>query len=71
MEWLETGLAFAVTMMIFSSIVSVIIESGHRILRTREKGLQMLMEAIYKDIMWPRLSNQLTDKKASSKSRPF
>lgn len=65
MEWLETGLAFAVTMMIFSSIVSVIIETGHRMLRTREKGLQMIMKALYKDVLWPRLSNQLTDKNAS------
>ncbi len=66
MEWLETGLAFAVTMMIFSSIVSVIIETGHRMLRTREKGLKMLMEALYKDVLWPRLSHQLNEEEASA-----
>ncbi len=66
MEWLETGLAFAVTMMVFSTMVSVIIETGHRILRMREKGLQRIMGTLYEDIIWPRLSNQLNEKKASA-----
>jgi len=65
MEWLETGLAFAITMMIFSTMVSVIIETGHRILRIREKGLQRIMTQIYKKVIWPRLSNRLDAKTAS------
>lgn len=67
MEWLETGLAFAVTMMVFSTMVSVIVETGHRILRIREKGLQRLMATLYEDVIWPRLSNQLGQKKATVK----
>lgn len=67
MEWLETGLAFAVTMMVFSTMVSVIVETGHRILRIREKGLQRLVAALYEDVIWPRLSNQLGQKKATVK----
>ena len=68
MEWLETGLAFAVTMMVISTMVSVSIETGHRILRIREKGLKRLMENLYEDIIWPRLSNQLNEKKASAEN---
>ena len=67
MEWLETGLAFAVTMIVFSTMVSVIVETGHRILRIREKGLQRLMATLYEDVIWPRLSNQLGQKKATVK----
>ena len=67
MQWLETGLAFAVTMMVFSTMVSIIIETGHRILRIREKGLQRLMATLYEDIIWPRLTNQLGQKKATVK----
>ena len=59
MEWLETGLAFAVTIMVFSTVVSVNIETGHPILRIREKGLKRLMETLYEEIIWPRLSNRL------------
>ena len=66
MEWLEAGLAFAVTMMVFSTIVSIIVETGHRFLRVREKGLKMIMTNIYEDIILPRLSVQLGDKKTSS-----
>ena len=66
MEWLEAGLAFAVTMMVFSTMVSVIVETGHRIFRIREKGLQMIMVHVYEDVIWPRLSNHLGEKKTSS-----
>lgn len=66
MEWLEAGLAFAVTMMVFSTMVSVIIETGHRVFRIREKGLRMIMAHVYEDVIWPRLSNRLGEKKISS-----
>ncbi|UCG13234.1 MAG: hypothetical protein JSU72_01715 [Deltaproteobacteria bacterium] len=66
MEWLEAGLAFAVIMMVFSTMVSVIIETGHRFMRIREKGLQKLIGQVYEDVIWPRLSNHLDEKKASA-----
>jgi len=67
MEWLEAGLAFAVIMMVFSTMVSVIIETGHRFMRIREKGLQALIAQVYEDVIWPRLSNHLDEKKTSAK----
>jgi len=66
MEWIEAGLAFAVTMMVFSTMVSVIVETGHRIFRIREKGLQMIMGHVYEDVIWPRLSNRLGEKKTTA-----
>ena len=66
MEWLEAGLAFAVIMMVFSTMVSVIIETGHRFMRIREKGLQRLIAQVYEDVIWPRLPNHLDEKKAST-----
>ncbi|TQV87074.1 hypothetical protein [Aliikangiella coralliicola] len=59
MQWIEASLAFAVTMMVFSTIVSVIIETAHRVLRLREKGLKRLMSHIYRDVIQPRLSHRL------------
>lgn len=55
MLWIEASLAFAITMMIFSTIVSVVVETAHRIFRVREKGLQHLMQHMYSQIIEPRL----------------
>lgn len=54
MEWLEAAVAFAVVMMVFSTIVAVIVESAHMIFRLREKGLRRFMEVVYKDLIHPR-----------------
>ena len=59
MEWLEAALAFAVIMIVFSTMVTAIIEILHRILRLREKGLQDMMQTVYKNVIQPRLSQQL------------
>ena len=56
MEWLEAALAFAVVMMVFSTIVAVIVESAHMVFRLREKGLRRFMEVVHKDIVSPRFS---------------
>lgn len=55
MLWIEAALAFAITMMILSTIVSVIIETGHRIFRVRETGLQQFMVRLHQDIIAPLL----------------
>ena len=58
MPWIEVILAFAVTMMILSTIVSVIIEAGHRLFRVREKGLQQLIQRLHEDTIAPLLPPQ-------------
>ena len=59
MEWLEASLAFAVTMMVFSTMVSVIVESCHRLFRLREDGLRRIVEELFDQTIWPKFSVQL------------
>ncbi len=56
MEWLEAVLAFAVLMMVMSTIVSVLVEMVHRFLGAREKGLQLLVRELYGSYLKPRLA---------------
>lgn len=56
MEWLEAALAFAVVMMVLSTVVAVLVESAHMVLRLREKGLRRFMEVVYKQVVCPRFS---------------
>lgn len=55
MLWIEAALAFAITMMILSTVVTVIIETGHRLFRVREKYLQALMQRLHSDVLIPLL----------------
>jgi hypothetical protein len=59
MEWLEASLAFAVTIMVFSTMVSVIVESFHRIFRLREDGLRRIVEELFDQTIWPKFSVKL------------
>ncbi|MEJ2322223.1 MAG: hypothetical protein P8Z31_07760 [Gammaproteobacteria bacterium] len=59
MEWLEAALAFAVIMIALSTIVSVLTETFHRILRLREDGLTRMVRALYQQVVQPRLAVQL------------
>lgn len=47
MQWLTAVLAFATTMLIFSVIVSSIVEVIHRIVGLRSKGLALMLENLY------------------------
>lgn len=57
MEWLEAGIAFAVTMMVLSTMVSGIVEMGHRVFNTREEGLKRLIEHMYRDVLVPKFDS--------------
>jgi|GEM_PF-1802780 len=56
MHWLTGLLAFAVTMLIFAMIVSSLVETIHRVWRMRAKGLQMMLESLYEQVIEPRLA---------------
>jgi len=56
MEWLEAALAFAVIMMVLSTMVTVVIETAHRVFRLRENGLRRIMETMYGKVIQPRLA---------------
>lgn len=47
MQWITAIIAFAVTMFMLSVIVSVMVETVHRLRRTRHKGLKQLIEKLY------------------------
>ncbi|WP_372742719.1 hypothetical protein [Neptunomonas sp.] len=56
MELLESAMAFAVVMMIFSTIVTGIVEAILKAFGTREEVLKKTIEALYEKVVWPRLS---------------
>ncbi len=60
MLWIEAALAFAITMTILSTVASVIIETGHRIGRTRERGLRQLANKLYQGTIQPLLPGTTT-----------
>ena len=56
MQWLTAVLAFATTMLIFSIIVSTLVETYHRARSKRQSGLKMMLEHFYDDVIRPYLS---------------
>ncbi|MEE2732950.1 MAG: hypothetical protein VYA55_19170 [Pseudomonadota bacterium] len=58
MLWIEAALAFALTMTILSTVASVIIETLHRLARTRERGLQNIVERLHQDVLAPLLTEE-------------
>lgn len=78
MELLESAMAFAVVMIILSTIVSGIVEVGLRALRWRERTLKQTVITLFDTVVWPRLELQLKamlagsgagDKKSSARIR--
>ena len=53
MAWLGALLAFGITMMVLSSIVSVLVEAGHCLLTQRIKGLERQIEHMFDKIIAP------------------
>ncbi len=54
MAWLESFLAFALTMLVFSTVITIAIEGIHRALMYREKGMQALIGSLFDTVIWPR-----------------
>jgi hypothetical protein len=59
MGLLESAMAFAVVMMILSTLVTGIVETIFTFLGTREKTLQQAIQALFQQVIWPRLGNTL------------
>ncbi len=47
MNWLEAMLAFALTMVALSTMVTAIMEVFHRFARSREAGFQLMTEQLF------------------------
>lgn len=50
MNWLTAALAFAITMLLFASMVSAIVESIQRLFGLRHRGLQWMLRAMYEEV---------------------
>lgn len=62
MNWLLAAVAFAVAMMLLSTITSTVTEFLHRICHMRERGLRMILEQLFQDTVWPRVADRLGDR---------
>lgn len=58
MQWLTALLAFAVTMLIFAIIVSTFVELIHRFFNLRAKGMQLMLENLYENVVFPYLTEK-------------
>lgn len=55
MAWISASLAFAITMLIVSMVASVFVETLHRIIGLREKGLHLMVGQFYDRVLGPYL----------------
>ena len=55
---LNAALAFAITMLILSMMCSVIVETIHRVLGQREKGLQIMLGHVFDRVIEPQLKEK-------------
>ena len=58
MRWLEAALAFALLLIIFSTIVSTILEMAYRAFGLRHKGLKLMLGHLFDQVIWPRYSGR-------------
>lgn len=58
MNWLEAMLAFALTMVALSTLVTAIMEVFHRFARSREAGFQVMTQKLFDEVIWPRLRSR-------------
>ena len=55
MAWISASLAFAITMLIVSMVASVLVETFHRLIGLREKGLHLMVGQFYDRVLGPYL----------------
>lgn len=53
MHFLESALAFAITMLFFSMLVTTLVETFHRIIGIRQTGLSIMLETVFDKVIWP------------------
>ncbi len=59
MELLESAMAFAVVMIMFSTLVSGIVEFVFKLFAMRESNLQTTIEGLFNSVIWPRMKHRL------------
>ena len=51
-------MAFAIAMILFSTIVTGIVELIMRLFGVREKNLQTTLESLFENVVWPRMKSR-------------
>lgn len=51
MDWLNAALAFAITMLMLAMVVSTIVETLHRLIGLREKGLRQMLGHLFDQVL--------------------
>ena len=59
MQLLESAMAFAVTMIVFSTITTGIVELLLRLAGTRERNLEKTIRVLFQTVIWPRMKAPL------------
>jgi AcrR family transcriptional regulator len=59
MNWFEAILAFALSMIVFSTMVTVMVEITYRFWRRREKIFKEMVERLFNQVLWPLLRERL------------
>ncbi|MFX0201228.1 MAG: hypothetical protein ACFFCW_34355 [Candidatus Hodarchaeota archaeon] len=70
MKALQIALALAVSMLIFSTLATMVLEIFNKILRLRQKGLKKMLEAFYKTEVKQRIQVMLVRDGASGEDMP-
>ena len=71
MIWLEAALAFALTMTLLATIVTMLMEVGYRLFLTREKGFNLMICVLFEQVLWPRVRQRLTDTSIDAARQAF
>ncbi len=61
MQMLESAMAFAVVMILLSTIVTGIVEALLRLLYLRQETLKQTMGALFDSVIWPRIEKKLEE----------
>jgi len=59
MKWLQAAMAFALIMLVFATIVTIVLEAVYRILLTREQGFRQMMARLFDVVLQPRVASLL------------
>lgn len=59
MKWFDAMLAFALTMVVFSTMVTVLLEILYRVVHAREKIFKLMLERLFDQVLWPLVRERL------------
>ncbi len=71
MKWLEAMLAFALTMVVFSTMVTVLLEIVYRAFHAREHIFKLMLERMFNQVLWPLVRERLGSMSMADVQRNF